>query len=468
MFTIKKSLSLLALIFPFSAITLAEVTPVYQINEVPGTYVQTMLTHDIYRYSADAQLNDLAVTDQQGNKLPYRIVAPSVTRAEQAQQTNVRFFPVAVGAAPETLLALSSASIRLDANEISVSVVKTDKEELQNHAVATDFYVVDLSDLRSRADQLIVLWPASEQHQYLEVQVNGTNDMTNWTPVTKTTLVQLHKGGEQLTRNKIALNLSLNQYAYLQLKFTRGGEQLQLTQVQVENIDKIASAPVADAWQLAGTLAKKQESALHSINGGKKAPVAAWEFTRDDIAPVSQLNISLGTIMYGDNIKVFSRGSEKQPWQLLHQGIWFNAQVGDIWQQSDAINIHNNTDTQWRIELNELVRTTASPHLTFIRQPQILQFIANNAAPYNIAIDTDAAPGTQQTSSQIFTQLVNGQERDWAPVSYTELKPNINNFARHSMQMSWKTILFWMIIIGAVLVLVGVAVRLMGQMSTKK
>ncbi|HEY0893519.1 MAG TPA: DUF3999 domain-containing protein, partial [Cellvibrio sp.] len=50
----------------------AEVIPVYQISEAPGTYMQTTLTHDIYRYSADTQLNDLVVTDAQGNKLPYR------------------------------------------------------------------------------------------------------------------------------------------------------------------------------------------------------------------------------------------------------------------------------------------------------------------------------------------------------------------------------------------------------------
>lgn len=445
----------------------AEVIPVYQIDNASDIYVQTTLTHDIYRYSADALLNDLVVTDQQGNKLPYRLVAPSTKNTEKAQQTNVRFFPVPVGSPPEMLLALSSASIRLDDNEISVSVVKRDKEELLDQTAPTDFYVVDLSEWRARADALMLLWPVNEQHQYLEVQVNGTNDMTNWTPITKTTLVQLHKDGEQLTRNKIALNLKEFEYAYLQLKFTRGGDNLQLTQVAVENTDKITDAPTPDSWQISGVLAKKQESALHSINSGKKAAVAAWEFERDDIAPINRVSINLGEVMYGDQIKVFSRRSEKQPWQLIHQGIWFNAQVGSTWQQSDALKVHQNTDTQWRVELNELLRTQANPQLVFTRQPELLQFIANNSAPYKIAIDTQAAPGSQATSTQIFKQLVNGKELQWAQANFTELNPNINYFARHSMQIGWKTMLFWGIMIGAVLVLVGVAVRLMGQMKVK-
>lgn len=466
MINLKKSISLGAILFALSASICAEVIPVYQVSEAGGTYVQVPLTHDIYRYSADAQLNDLLVTDQQGNKLPYRVIAPSIKNTEQTQLADVRYFPVPVGAAPETLLVLSSASIRLDDNEISVSAIK-DHNETQNQSVPTDFYVVDLSDLRTRADKLKLLWPVSEQHQYLEVQVNGTNDMTIWTPIVKTTLVQLQKDGEQLTRNKIPLNLDAQQYAYLQLKFTRGGEGLRLTQVQIENTENQAEPVVKDSWKVSGALAEKQESALHAINSGKKQSVAAWEFERDDIAPITNISIDLGTVSYGDHIKVFSRSTKKQPWNLIHQGIWFNAQVGDDWQRSNAMSIYSNSDTQWRVELNEQVRTSANPQLVFTRQPEVLQFIANNTTPFNIAIDTEAAAGNQQTSTQIFSQLTSGKEISWQQANYNELKPELHKFARHSLNISWKTILFWSVLVGAVGVLVFVAIRLISQIDRK-
>jgi len=443
----------------------ADVIPVYQINEAPGTYVQTTLTHDIYRYSANTQLNDLVVTDQQGNKLPYRITAPSTQVSEQSQLTNARFFPVAVGSPPEALIALSSASIRLGANEISFSVKKTNTDKLQDQSAPVDFYVVDLSDVKTRIDKLVVDWHASEANQYVEVQVSGTNDLTTWSNIAQTTLVQLQKEGQLLTRNKIALNLDEKQYAYLRLKFTRGNENLQLTKIQIENTDKIANAPVVDRWEVKGVLAEDQNSAMRAVNHAAAMPIAAWEFTRDDIAPVANISLNLGTFMYGDNIKVFSRNTEKQPWQLRYQGIWFNAQVGNDWQQSDAINIYSNSNVYWRVELNELVRTTLHPTLVFHRQPQILQFITNNAAPYKIAIDDQAAPNNQHTSAQIFSQLVSGKEIQWGQVAFTELKPNIDSFARAGVQVSWKTILFWGILLLAVAVLVGVAVRLMGQMK---
>ena len=445
----------------------AEVIPVYQINEAPGTYVQTTLTHDIYRYSAGTQLNDLVVTDQQGNKLPYRITAPSTQVSEQSQLSNARFFPVVVGLPPEALIALSSASIRLDANRISVSVEKTDNEKLQDQSAPVDFYVVDVSDVKTRIDKLVVDWQASDANQYLEVQVSGTNDLSSWSSITQTTLVQLQKEGQLLTRNKIAVNLGERHYAYLRLKFTRGNENLQLTKVQIENTEKIANAMVVDQWEVKGALAKDQNSAIRAGNHAATIPIAAWEFARDDVAPVTNISLNLGNTMYGDNIKVFSRNNQKQPWQLRHQGIWFNAQVGSDWQQSDAINIYNTSDTYWRVELNELVRTTLNPTLVFHRQPQTLQFIANNAAPYKIAIDDEAAPNNQHTSAQIFSQLVGGKELQWGQVVFTELKPSIDSFARTGMQVSWKTILFCGILFLAVAVLVGVAVRLMGQMKNK-
>jgi len=463
--SIKKYLTSIGMALGFSAVCSAEIIPVYKIDAATGSYVQTTLTHDIYRYSADTQLKDLIVTDQQGNKLPYRISAPDTKISVQTQQTPVRYFPVPVGASPETLLILSSASIRLADNEISVSVEKGNNPLAENQTAATDFYVVDLSDVRTRVDSLAILWPINEAHQYLEVEVSGTNDMTNWTPITNTTLVQLQKEGEYLTRNKIALNLNEMQYAYLRLKFTRGGDNLKLTSVHIENTDKIANAPTADTWEVQGALAEKQSSALHAERHNNNSAVAAWEFTRDDIAPVSQVSLNLGNIQYGDRLNVFSRRSSKQPWQLVHQGIWFNAQVGSEWQRSDAISIYSNSDTQWRVELNELVRTTLTPALVFHRTAQTLQFIANNTAPYNIAIDNQTTADHQAVSAQIFSQLMAGKDVQWESVTAEPLNPNLGSFVRHQIDINWKTILFWLVLIGAVGALVWVAVRLVGQMK---
>jgi hypothetical protein len=443
----------------------AEVMPVYRIEQVAGTYVQTTLTHDIYRYTGDAQLKNVVVTDAQGNRLPHRISEPSLAVSEQSQRIPVRFFPVAVGTTPERLLALSGASIRLDDHEISVSMVKEGKSELDAPKVPTDFFVVDISDLKTRADKVIISWPQSDRHQYLEVQVSGTQDMTSWTPITQTTLVQLLQEGELLIRNKIAVNLTERQYAFLKLHVTRGGEQLQLTQVAVENTDKVATAPNIDRWELSGTRADDRYSALPVNPASPAIPVAAWEFQRDDLAPVAQLHIDLGELTYGDYVRLFSRATEQQPWQLVHQGIWFNAQVGPDWQQSDEISGHSSRHRYWRLELNERASASANPVLVLTRQPQRLQFIANTFAPFTIAIETDPNPQDQNASTAVFSQLIAGKDIAWQSASFSRLNPSVNPFIPDSMAIGWKTILFWGILILAVGILMGFVVRLVKQMA---
>jgi hypothetical protein len=446
----------------------ADVVPVYEIKQTSSTYIQTRLTHDIYRYSSNSQLTDLLVVDQQGNKLPYRISAPSAETSVQREQIPVRFFPVPVGAAPETLLIFSSASIRLDDNEISVSAEKGMGAAAENPAAPTDFYLVDLSDLKTRADQLSLLWPVNEAHQYLEVEVSGTNDMSNWAPITTTTLVQLQKNGEFLTRNKIPLNLGEMQYAYLRLKFIRGAENLILTQVQVENSQALTKALQRDTWELDGSLVKSTESALRAQRHTPQQPVAAWEFERDDIAPVSKASITLGDIQYGDIIHIFSRANSKKPWNLVHQGVWFNVQVGNEWQQSNAIALHNNTHTQWRVELHETLGAKTTPKLVFERDAQTLEFIANNAAPYRIAIDNQTTTDHLTLSSQIFSQLTTGKDIQWQQTALEPLNPSLSSFSRHQFHVSWKTVLFWLVLIGAVSALIWVAVRLVGQMKNQQ
>jgi hypothetical protein len=318
--------------------------------------------------------------------------------------------------------------------------------------------------LHTRADKVVVNWQVNETNQYLEVQVSGTNDLTNWTSLVQGALAQLQKDGERLTSNKLTLNIAEKQYAYLRLKFTRGGEKLQLTDLKIENIDKIPNVLPADIWSLKGELADEQDSALRSADL-KKNPVAAWEFTREDIAPLNAVSLDLGTSSYGDSIKIFSRSSEKKSWQLVHQGIWFNAQVGNDWQHSNPINLRDASEVYWRIEFSEQVRETLKPTLIFHRQPQQLQFIANNAAPYNIVIDNQASADNQQNNLQIFSQLLSGNPAKWVQVEFEELNPSLNSFARHATIFSWKTIIFWMVLLGAVGGLVFVAVGLVRQMK---
>ena len=441
----------------------AEVIPVYQLNAGEGTYVEASLTHDIYRYSASTQLNDLVIIDKLGNKLPYSIGQLTPGAANHQLDSNpVHFFPVALGAPPEALLTLSSASIRIDNNQISVSAEKKDNSHVNEQGLPIEFYVVDISERRKRLDALIIDWQPSEANQLLEVEVSGTNDLQNWQKINQSTLVQLQKNDHSLTRNRIELQLPEQAYAYLRLKFLRGGEQLVLEKITAQNSDQQLNAQPQDQWELSGQLAEDQKSFTRT-NGATE--VAAWEFERSDQAPLQTLSLQLGQLSYGDKFALYSRNSSKKAWRPVAQGIWFNAQVGSDWQHSDPINLPQNSDSYWRLELNELVRSQVTPILQFSRPLQRLQFIANNNSPYQIAINDTATSDNRSISTAIFNQLLRNKELAWVSVELVELNPDINSFARQVARVSWMSFLFWGVLLLAVGMLVWVAVRLVGQMK---
>lgn len=440
----------------------ADVTPVYQINETSGTYLQTALTHDIYRYSESPSLQNLVVLDKQGNKLPYRITALPVGTTEKSIITPVRFFSVEEGMPPEKLLAISKASILIEDKTITLSVDGDLDDKLADRKVPIDFYLVDITKIDMPINTLLLEWQGAEANQYLEVEVSGSKDLQNWRSLSSHTLAKLQKEEQILLRNSIPLNIQSEQYAYIRLEFLRGGDNLQLTQVSTETHQTLLNPIPEDKWEVTGELAADQDSALNAASYSKATPVAAWEFQRKESTPVNKVSLNLGSNHYGDSIKIYSRHTQKQPWQLLNQGIWFNAQIGDDWQHSEPIAIYANTDSFWRIELNELARTTHNPMLVFERAPQILQFIANNAAPYSIAVDDKST--SQHTSTQIFSQLTSGKSLEWKTVNFIALEPKPDSFSKQAKQINWKTIMFWSVLLIAVGILIGVAIRLFRQM----
>lgn len=441
--------------------------PVYQLGETKGAYVHVELSHDIYRYSASEQLADLLVLDRDGNKLPYRLTLPSSPRGADVKEVSARFFPVPVGATSETLLVLSSASIRLSDNEISVTVEKDNRPPTEERNIPTDFYVVDLSELGTGVDELLIDWTANPAHSFIEVDVSGSNDLTSWTPLKKATLVHLQKEGEQLLRNRIALGLKQAEYAYLRVKLQNPGERAEVNAIRITSLHPQPHSPVIDSWQLQGRRADSQVSVLSRSAG---APVSAWEFTREDIAPLERMSINLGQSSYGDTLRVFSRTNPRQPWQLIHQGIWFNTKVGSEWQHSDPLAVAQNSHTHWRIELNAGFSETAAPSLVFYHQPSRLQSILNDNPPYQLAIDTSALTSQpvenhRAVSEAIFSQLVDTKNVQWETASLDALHPDLGQFARHGINISWKTLLFWCLLIAAVGLLLGVALRLLRQMK---
>ncbi len=368
----------------WSVQTLAAVetpAPIYRLSETQGTYLQVPLSHDIYRYSKYVDLRDLVVVDADYNNLPFRMVSLTMTPAakieRQENSTVLPFYPIGANATPATIRALRSTHISVTDNDVQVHVNNSDATA----SAAPDFYLVDVSTLKTKLTHVQIDWLPNEKNQYLEVQLEASSDLQHWIDLGRSTLVQIVHHEQQLKRNRLAVDIAPNSYEFLRLKILQGGERLQLTGItalQLFSELKLANIE-SETWVVAGSLSGKQTTVYFPDQHSKSYAVAAWEYIRDETTPATTLLLDLGENTYGDSLKIFSRPSEKQNWQLRYDGIWFNARVGNQWQQSDEISLSGVGDKLWRIELNESAQNGLTPTLVFSWQPIQLQIITNTS-----------------------------------------------------------------------------------------
>lgn len=438
-------------------------TPIYQVNDAQGTFIQVPLSHNIYRYSQQPDLRNLSVLDGEQQSLPYRLVSlsPPPTKTEQQSITqSVAFFPVAVDATPDTLRKLHSTQIKTSGNTVQVA---TSDKTLNNNT--PEFYLIDISNIDHDISSIGIDWSGAANNQYLEVELEATRNLQNWFSLAKAALVKVDSNDQQLLRNEIAVNIAKKDFEFLRLRVVRGADNLQITSVLAIQKNNVAveSVVAQESWSIAGQLAKTQTTVYLPGSHSKAYPVTAWEFVRNETTPLDSVAIDLENYSYGDSAKIFSRSAENQVWKLLYQGIWFNTQVGNEWQSTKAIDQYRNSDKYWRIELNESVQKTVSPKLVLSWQPIQLQFITNNKPPYLLAIKDNQTNSSNR--DQVFNQILANTKPTWISAGLTELgiKPEAINAPKGDI--NWKQWIFWVALVLAVGVLLLFALRLFRQLG---
>ncbi|RYZ81233.1 MAG: DUF3999 family protein, partial [Moraxellaceae bacterium] len=164
--------------------------------------------------------------------------------------------------------------------------------------------------------------------------------------------------------------------------------------------------------------------------------------------------------------RIFSRNTENQKWQLQHQGIWFNAQIGDQWQKSNSVGVYPNSDKYWRVEFNGAAKDRIKPALRFEWEPIQLQIITNNKPPYKLAITSGA--NNSYNRAQIFNQILTASAPPtWIRADLIQLNVQPEALIAAHKAIDWKQWLFWVALMLAVGVLLTFSLKLFKQLNVK-
>ncbi len=469
---------LILLIAAMGAYAQAEPISVYQIDMTQSAtadapdqniYLQVFLGHEIYKYAQDAQLSGLRVLDAKGNLLPFALAKPEAESQTKIQDFNLAFFQIPKGATTADLQKLSLDKLTLDAHSLQLEFAQSQSQA--NHEVQAGFYLVDLNGVTQAIDELQFDWLSSSQNHLVPVTVSASNSLQDWQFLATSTLSRLHNSsesnqdtGKQLFLDKIQLKLAARDFRFLRIDFADAPEEFVLKGIKAIAHQNLSMMNFTETWEQAGELADDQQSALRAASTLRGEPVTAWEYEREDIAGATQISVNLSQYIYGDKLRIFSKANRNQPWHLLYDGNWFNAQLGEAWQHSAAIDCYANSDTYWRIELAEATAGQVQPKLVFSRLQDRLRFIANAQPPFRVVLDSEANGPSQSTSAQILAQLTQGKHIEWQNRALAPLLDANQPAQRHVNNFSWRTWGFWSALCAAVIALLWMVLRLLGQM----
>ncbi len=462
-------LALLSLAASASVQTINPVTPLFEIKlgAGAGTFIQVPLNLRAYEFNW-ASDNQFVVLDAQQNPLPSTITpwqAPLAAPQPAIKRQSVPFFAVAAETSAEAL-----REVFITRNHVQGDAIKriSQHDTLSNNT--PEFYLIDLRTLEQGISGLIIDWQNNTQNQFLQVQIDGSNNLQDWQHLTQGSLVQVLEQGQSLIHNRINLTLAKQAFAYLRLSILRGAEQLQIHQITAEELLYTTSntQPVSESWSLAGTPAAEQSSQYFPNAHRAASAVHAFEFSRQEHTPAEYLSIDLGNQTYANSLRVLSRPTAKDKWQLIYQGIWFQTQVGEQWQKAEPIKLSANRAQFWRLEFAPM-QPVAAPKLVFSWQPIRVQFIANNAPPFVLALSDDNGSFSRQ---QVFNQILAKHrlqtgEPAWINADLIALPPHYSALkqAGPGIAINWRQWLFWLALLGAVALLAFFALRLIKQLN---
>lgn len=440
--------------------------PIYEIKS-QETFIQAPLDHQIYFYSRNTELGDLQVIDAKGNKLPFRIAEIAMESQNIQREIPAVFFPVAPNTSEELLRSLGSTSIQVNSEKVQVEIIESSIAPAPK-IDTVDFYLIDLKTFHRNSSnssgltlKALKLGLPQEDNSYQTWSVSGSNDLRQWTSLSTSSLVQLRKEGHALIQDKIRLNLEYQDFGYLKLRCEANCSSTNLSSITIIEDSKLHFFPADMRWTLAGEASSKKVVKLDEND--RWQPSTAYEFIRDDVAPIENFAIDLGEQLYGDRIRLLARNRSQDAWQLLYQGIWFNTKLGQEWHSSKAQPLYGNY-RQFRLELLNPIQT--QPQLVFYTKPKWVQFIGNDSSPYSLVVSTlqEAESQTRILDSLLNSRFLNGQSPGWVNHQWVFLNPPK---PESISSLSWRSLVFWGVLTLAVVLLALLSIKLFRQMNVK-
>ena len=402
----------------------------------------------VYRGTTRSDLGDLRVFNAQGEVVPHALRQLMSSHTSHPTRTLLPFFPL--HGAPQSDLDQLSIQVQKNSAGTLVNIGSGSPTSSQVKLVG---YLLDASALKQSLQALELEWVASAENFVGKLQVEASDDLRNWHLIAQDApLARLQFAGHSLLQKRIELPAA--QAKYLRLSWPPTQAPLQLTSISAE---------------LAGTRVETPHTWL-SVSASEVADrPGEYQFDVGAHLPLQRIRFELPQMNTVVQAQIFSKARADAPWRPISSGVLYKLRsTGQDLKSPDLI-LETNSDRYWllRVEQKGGGLGQGKPVLHAGWPPHQLLFVTRGNAPFQLAYgSSEVKPAEFQMESLLPT----GNDPALLKIKPAQMDQPIalGGEARTRLApppLPWKKWILWGVLGLSVILLGGMAFRLVKQLE---
>lgn len=408
---------------------------------------QVELTPEIYAVLRRQDLRDLAVLNAAGEAVP---VAPYRVRTLDTPREDEVDLPMfGIDTAPAGTPEALNLHIERDAQG-KLRRVDLGATAASAPAATSRDLLLDASAIDAALTSLRLDWDPRVDIS-AQFEVAGSDDLQQWrTLVANATVIELHQDGNILARHQIDLHGVRTKY--LRLHRLDGGAA-------------IASLRVSARTQARSTLLRAAPVWIDATPVAAPAPPYFY-YSLPAPLPVETIRLELASENSVARVNVASHvtAGGRDVWQVRAPITAFALHQGDTFIRNDEVPASMaQRAREWRVE--PLTPLDRAPILHLAYRPDRIVFLAQGAGPYRLVAGSATADRADYPLEAALAQLRRTLGGDWQPpLAQLGARATVRGDAALAAPVAprdWKTWILWAVLIGAAVLIAGLALSLL-------
>ena len=408
---------------------------------------------DVYRWSQDEDLRDIAIFNAAGNPVPlgqWNEITPIKIVEDHG--------PVPLLSLPRVVVPKPSRSWRSPGDSPKQHVGQAIEIRLSRGSRPNREWLIDASSLNVGVDTITLDWSSPKSGVVARFDVAGSSELESWWSLRRgAAILALEEDGTRIDRREIKLDRK--GFDYLRLIRTDDGPDLVGLHAEISGRYEQVGAPAPLQWIDAKYRSIVTDESTHDVQLRYELPAAL---------PVSQIRLGL----FDDNalarlqiLSAFNGSDGSTRWNSRAQSVAYRLRRGDELIETPDIALSSGPRIR-ELRIDSTTPLAQPPRLSVGFRPQRIAFLAEGDGPYLLAVGNR---GTRHPDYPIATAIDRLREYPtWRPQSAMlgAMQTSAGESAIKAPVVQeeapgWKRGLLWAVLILAAAIVGGMAITLL-------